>query len=249
MADSDWPSSLERLMRGLDFFSIIGTQELTTVRCGERGLRPIYLLREDNLFPPLYGKKITINNEPLKYYETYYSLIADGADSENYQHLYSALKSNKPVVAAVYLNDYTLDNKYPQIEVVINTSILDAADKIIEDNAYAESIKINNEVIRRFWIAGLVTFVMLFCLALGFIRISRKVKKPLSRLYYWASRLSACILTFVHKFNSKESSIIKTDGLKPYSVADELLKWSQLKDAGIVSEEEFQEARKKIMGK
>jgi len=47
----------------------------------------------------------------------------------------------------------------------------------------------------------------------------------------------------------KKSKIIRTDNLKSYSVADELLKWTQLKDAGVVSEEEFQEARDKIMGK
>ncbi len=41
--------------------------------------------------------------------------------------------------------------------------------------------------------------------------------------------------------------IIKSEKLKQYSVADELLKWAKLKEDGHITEEEFNEARKKLL--
>lgn len=47
----------------------------------------------------------------------------------------------------------------------------------------------------------------------------------------------------------REMDIIKGEKLKQYSVADELLKWAKLKEDGHISEEEFQEAREKLLKK
>ncbi|MDO6427133.1 SHOCT domain-containing protein [Thalassotalea sp. 1_MG-2023] len=49
--------------------------------------------------------------------------------------------------------------------------------------------------------------------------------------------------------NSKSSDvdIIKGEKLKQYSVADELTKWAKLKEDGHISEEEFSEARTKLL--
>jgi len=44
-----------------------------------------------------------------------------------------------------------------------------------------------------------------------------------------------------------EVDIIKGEKLKSYSVADELLKWAKLKEAGHISEEQFNEARTKLL--
>lgn len=41
--------------------------------------------------------------------------------------------------------------------------------------------------------------------------------------------------------------IIKGEMLKQYSVADELMKWAKLKEDGHISEEEFKEARDKLL--
>ena len=41
--------------------------------------------------------------------------------------------------------------------------------------------------------------------------------------------------------------IIKSEKLKPHSVAGELLKWAKLKEDGLISEEEFNEARSKLL--
>jgi len=44
-----------------------------------------------------------------------------------------------------------------------------------------------------------------------------------------------------------ELDIIKGEKLKQYSVADELIKWAKLKEDGHISEEEFNDARKKLL--
>lgn len=47
--------------------------------------------------------------------------------------------------------------------------------------------------------------------------------------------------------NAVEMDIIKGEKLKQYSVADELLKWAKLKEGGHISEQEFNEARAKLL--
>lgn len=54
------------------------------------------------------------------------------------------------------------------------------------------------------------------------------------------------------KENKKQSEkydvdIINSEKLKSYSVADELLKWAKLKEDGHISEQEFNDARKKLL--
>ena len=43
--------------------------------------------------------------------------------------------------------------------------------------------------------------------------------------------------------------ILQSEKLKSYSVADELLKWAKLKEEGLISEEEFNEARAKLLNR
>lgn len=47
--------------------------------------------------------------------------------------------------------------------------------------------------------------------------------------------------------NQSEVDIIKGEKLKQYSVADELIKWAKLKEDGHISEDEFNEARSKLL--
>ncbi|HEU4670120.1 MAG TPA: SHOCT domain-containing protein [Dyella sp.] len=44
-----------------------------------------------------------------------------------------------------------------------------------------------------------------------------------------------------------EVNIINGEKLRSYSVADELIKWAKLRDDGIVTEEDFENARRKIL--
>ncbi|WP_445406169.1 SHOCT domain-containing protein [Acinetobacter seifertii] len=54
--------------------------------------------------------------------------------------------------------------------------------------------------------------------------------------------------TFLGSRKRDELSILRTENMKSYSVADELLKWKELKDQGLITEKEFNEMKKKIIG-
>jgi hypothetical protein len=43
--------------------------------------------------------------------------------------------------------------------------------------------------------------------------------------------------------------ILQSQKLKQYSVADELVKWAKLKEDGHISDDEFDEARSKLLGR
>ncbi|MCH7630025.1 MAG: SHOCT domain-containing protein [Proteobacteria bacterium] len=43
------------------------------------------------------------------------------------------------------------------------------------------------------------------------------------------------------------SPIVGRHGLTSYSVADELMKWNELRETGVVTEEEFGEARARLL--
>lgn len=47
--------------------------------------------------------------------------------------------------------------------------------------------------------------------------------------------------------SGSDMKIIKGENMRSYSVADELSKWAKLRDEGVVSEQEFKEARNKIL--
>lgn len=47
--------------------------------------------------------------------------------------------------------------------------------------------------------------------------------------------------------NKSEIDIIKGERLRSFSVADELIKWAKLKEEGHVSEQEYNDARKKLL--
>lgn len=53
---------------------------------------------------------------------------------------------------------------------------------------------------------------------------------------------------FFNKSKTESSiKIMKIMGVKTYSVADELLKWSKLKENGLVTDEEFEQAKSKLL--
>lgn len=254
----DDSSTLNEIVHELDIFSVLDWDTTQIVSCTNRGLRATYILREDELFPESYNKGIAINNKKLKYYSEGYEIIKDRSDSANYQNIYAALKSQKPIVAAVYANNYfdisTQAHGYretPEIEVIIDASNLDAADSISEKLAQSEASHHNDKIYRKYWLVIFINTAVLVLIIIGLFLIRRRVWSILKAAYEIASIAKASTKSTIHSLSKiikpEKSKIIKTDNLKPYSVADELLKWTQLKDAGVVSEEEFREARDKIM--
>ncbi|WP_180165040.1 SHOCT domain-containing protein [Acinetobacter sp. YH12049] len=52
---------------------------------------------------------------------------------------------------------------------------------------------------------------------------------------------------FSYKKDHESLSVFKMEKLKSYSVADELLKWKKLRDEGLVTEEEYEIMKRKIL--
>lgn len=75
--------------------------------------------------------------------------------------------------------------------------------------------------------------------------------KPLSEHRNWVAENG--IFSFksglLIQKKEKELDIIKGEKLKQFSVADELLKWAKLKEDGHITDEEFKEAREKLLKK
>ncbi|MCZ3063574.1 SHOCT domain-containing protein [Acinetobacter baumannii] len=91
---------------------------------------------------------------------------------------------------------------------------------------------LNNALIVLF---GLVSMSLAYLISLKYL-----FKEPIKRYPTWVVQNKSS--------DKQEPSIFKTENLKSYSVADELLKWKELKDQGLVSEDEFIKMKEKIMG-
>ena len=73
---------------------------------------------------------------------------------------------------------------------------------------------------------------------------------PLSNHKDWVEKKGIFLTdkTKETKDNEKSVDIIKGEKLKSYLVSDELLKWAKLKEDGHISEQEYNKARKKLLG-
>lgn len=69
--------------------------------------------------------------------------------------------------------------------------------------------------------------------------------KTLANHSTWVSRNG--IFFNSNKKKPEDMSIIKGGRLKQYSVADELIKWAQLKENGHITEDEYNKARAKLL--
>lgn len=82
------------------------------------------------------------------------------------------------------------------------------------------------------------------------IFIAKLFFKPLSQHREWVEvngMFSAKAKSLTKTKAESEVDIIKGEKLKQYSVADELIKWGKLKEDGHISEDEFNEAREKLL--
>lgn len=72
---------------------------------------------------------------------------------------------------------------------------------------------------------------------------------PLKRHREWVEKNGFFKSSQINLNEDKDVDIIKGEKLRSYSVADELTKWAQLKVDGHISEEEYEEARRKLLKK
>jgi len=64
-----------------------------------------------------------------------------------------------------------------------------------------------------------------------------------------AGRGEAAIEKIASKLSGEERAIIRREGLDRYSVSVELKNWKELLDKGVVTDEEFEKAKAKILGR
>lgn len=101
-------------------------------------------------------------------------------------------------------------------------------------------IFINDEYYRQDPLSYIILpmFLCLFGLFLYLLFLDLLFYKPLINNSY-----------FVFSSEKKtQLNILGSENMKSYSVADELLKWKELKDQGLISESEFEDMKKKIIG-
>lgn len=91
-------------------------------------------------------------------------------------------------------------------------------------------------------------FFIISTLVIGLFLFKIKIYPALKARCMALALILSELLKKLKKAVNFDSRIIKIQGLKSYSVADELLKWSKLRDEGLVSEDEYHEARAKLLG-
>ena len=105
------------------------------------------------------------------------------------------------------------------------------------DGGYGNSFK--EQMIVIFSVVGVLAFV--YKLAL-----TKLLHEPLMAHKEWVE-MNGVFSSKAKNQGSSEIDIIKGERLKSFSVADELIKWAKLKEDGHISEQEFNDARKKLL--
>lgn len=102
---------------------------------------------------------------------------------------------------------------------------------------------------------GLLAWAAIFgCLSLVITvpwrRLIGRVHKSSKTAAFEAGKLTGqCVNALTSITDSSPSPIIGRSGMKSYSVADELQKWSKLHDEGVVTDAEFDEARNRLLNR
>lgn len=114
---------------------------------------------------------------------------------------------------------------------------LNIATRVREDSAETRDILVG-------WIVAVFLFLALTWLP--WRRWGDKTSEATSVAAEEAGKLAARGY-MAAKALAEPSPIVGRSGLKTYSVADELAKWSKLREEGVVSQEEFEEARAALL--
>lgn len=97
--------------------------------------------------------------------------------------------------------------------------------------------------------AFVTSLILTFVPVLYVILVNFLFLKPLISHCGWVRIHGFFPKKFEKKNDENHVNIIKGENLRSYSVADELTKWAQLKVDGHITEEEFEDARRKLLKK
>ena len=95
-------------------------------------------------------------------------------------------------------------------------------------------------------------YALAYCSVIGLVTyflLSQFIFKPLRLHQEWVEKngIFASRSDKEKTQKTKSITITQSENLRSYSVADELLKWANLKDGGHISQEEYDEARRKLL--
>lgn len=115
------------------------------------------------------------------------------------------------------------------------------------DESYASLVRSNLHDQRDQYLAFIVVVVFLF--ALTFLPWGRWVQSLFQGVEQTVVKGGSVVESVVSKVSGEDRTIIKREGLDRYSVSSELKNWKELLDQGVVTEEEFQKAKAKLLGR
>jgi len=232
-------------------------------KLGESGIRAVYRLREDKLFPRSFSNDITINNQTVEYAEVNgVGRNGEQYDSDNYQSMYSSLQTNNVVTVRIHAWDaakrkhalesisdlhrqiygVTEPEPAPLAEVIINTSNI-AQSKVLEEYSFQViADKLNRDIQEKYKFIILYDFIALLAAIASIFIYVTMVHAHTKKLY--SSAVGKVKSIRVPKVGV---NIIRKESLSSYSVSEELLRWVELKEGGHITEQEFEEARRKIL--
>ncbi|WP_341303203.1 hypothetical protein [Pseudomonas sp. TMP25] len=239
---------LHKLMKGVDYFGIIRDYGVAGLACDSRGLSYIYLLSQSGEFQSLYEENsIQLDGEEKRYF---YNENISG--SEKYEPIHAALQKNQTEIRVTIPRTYSLSKSRPgfldqQVSYLIRLSKLDEADKLSRPIALKEVERLNDLLPRKYLIILLINIILIASLVTLILLYKIKIHPRIAfGLKFVVKKINSLPANIARNFGGG-SRIIKSEKMKSYSVADELLKWAKLKEDGLISEKEFQIARDKIM--
>jgi hypothetical protein len=191
------------------------------------------------LEPILFNKQKT---------EWYFGKLGDGtydyfhgsSSRNNLSTLLNARNENDEVIIKEISESpfYPYNEEVKSIKILFNVSGFDAAEKARNDYVESYISVIENEIIAAY-IFIFVCYFFLVCSVVG-------------AMYFTKIKFFPYLKQIFERFhtveNEKKSKIIKRDKLASYSVADELMKWTKLREDGHISEKQYLAAKKEILG-
>ena len=113
---------------------------------------------------------------------------------------------------------------------------------------FAENLTRSRGVYESFFDDEVIISLLAAIASVGYwVIVDRLFLKPLREHEQWVFK-NGIFSRSISSVRKQRIEIIRREKRKSFSTADELLKWNKLKDDGLVSEDEFNEARLKIMG-
>jgi hypothetical protein len=239
-----------QFFKRVDIFSVFDHYESEHyVDCKKRGLKVIYRLREDGIFEGYLSYDIDINGYSLWYP---YPSFENNRSSEinNYLYIYSALEEKKEIIVTLKFKDSEFRNLEDyEIKSIVSPQDIENSVLIHKQILQHKAAALNQEIKEKYKYIIIFDALGLIALLVMFRLYRSKLHDKLKNIIKLAYKKVIAVPNLIKSIKMPSSGVIKSNKLKPYSVADELLKWAELRDKGHVTEQEYDNARKELLSR